>query len=81
VCPDFLANHLRRLATQALHLHHRFDRSQIQLDLPIMLRPLFTVYLGVRIAELGDDPCVSYRRFVVGIVSSTGLLLSRQLCL
>jgi len=43
------------------------------------MRPLFTVYLGLQMVELGDDPHPSYRRFVVGIVSSTGLLLSRQL--
>jgi hypothetical protein len=44
------------------------------------MRPLFTVYLGLQIVELGEDSCLSYRRLAVGIVSSTGLLLSRQLC-
>lgn len=44
------------------------------------MRPLCTVYLGVQAVELGDDPWLLYRRVVVGIVSSRGLLLSRQLC-
>lgn len=80
VCPHFLSNELRLFASQDFHLHSRLDGTQIQLGVPVTMRPLCTVYLGVKTVELGDDSWLSYRRFGVGIVSSTGLLLSRQLC-
>ena len=34
VSPDFLANELRRFASQDTHLHRRLDRSQIELVVP-----------------------------------------------
>ena len=78
--PNLFLHHLRRLAAQVFHLHVDLEGAQIQLGFPVTMRPLRTVYLGIQIVESGDDPWLSYRRFVVGIVSSTGLLLSFQLC-
>jgi hypothetical protein len=34
MCPDFLSNKFRRLASQDVHLHRFFQRSQIEFGVP-----------------------------------------------
>src|SRR5882757_6373888 len=41
VYPDFLFVHLRGVAAQLCHLQGRFDRTQVQLDVPALLKELF----------------------------------------
>src|SRR5439155_26299217 len=55
--PDFFAHHLRRLATEDLHVHMGLDGAQIDLYVPalvIQFKDLFSRING-RIEQGGDD--------------------------
>lgn len=39
VGPDLFANHFRSLATQNVHVHHGFQRTEIDFNLPIIMPP------------------------------------------